>query len=57
MDDRTGEQVSRWVDPGSIVEAAVAESEALRIQGEIASASYAETQNPGILRDLSPFGR
>lgn len=57
VEDQTGEQVGRSADPGSVVEAAVAQSEALRIQGEIASASYAGTQPPRILRDLSPFGR
>jgi hypothetical protein len=44
-------------DPGAIVQAAVAQSEAMRIQGEVASASYADAGKPQTLRDLSPFGR
>jgi hypothetical protein len=43
-------------DPGAVVQAAVAQFEVLRIQGENASSSQTNPEDSR-LRDLSPFGR
>lgn len=53
----SSEESSDWAgDPGAAVQAAVAQVEVLRIQGENASAAQTNIDDRR-LRDLSPFGR